>query len=481
MDVSLQLSDIWVVSYWLILALVLLRIVFRKRSSVSSSLAWFLIIVIFPIFGVILYVFFGEIQLGARRAERALRMREPFVTNLTSQAQRFTAERPENPVAQSVFDIMSRQLGTGGLTYRNLNLLKHPDVIFDAWLDDISQAQTSIRAAFYIWHSKGKVTAITDALIAAKKRGVDVELLIDHAGSWRFFLWHKDLRRMQQAGIKIVAALPVSIWRNLFRRVDLRMHRKLLIIDHHVAYSGSMNMADPAYFNIGRQVGPWIDLVIRFEGAAAFGVSKVFSWDWELETGERNFPAFPEQIKASNESMTMIPSGPDIGKDLISQVLLVTIYRAKQSIFLTTPYFVPSEAIFDALCHALQRGVSVTIIVPQKCDSRIAGWASRSFYEEFLRAGGEIRLFKKGLLHAKTVVIDQEVALVGSVNLDARSFQLNFELTFAIYNKEACQAIQAVLNEYHLDSDAVGANEWFKRSEVSRALERLCYFLSPLL
>lgn len=475
------ISDFGLILYWLFLASVLLRVVFRKRSSVSSSLAWILIIVVFPLFGALLYLFFGEVQLGTRRAERALKIREPFVSNLASQLKGHPPSRPTSPIAQSVYDIMNKQMGTGGFCYQDLTVLSEPDEIFSAWIHEINQAQYSIRVAFYIWHAKGRVSDVADALIAAKQRGVNVEILLDHAGSWRFFMWHKDLQRMESEGIDIVAALPVSIWRSLFRRVDLRMHRKLLIIDHRIAFSGSMNMADPRYFNTGRQVGQWIDMVIRFEGAAAYGVSKVFSWDWEVETGDRRFPEVKDSFPHTKQYLTMVPSGPDLGRDIISQVLLVTIYRAKQSIYLCTPYFVPSESIFDALCHALHRGVQVTLVVPQKCDSRLAGWASRSFYEEFLKSGGEIHLFKKGLLHTKAIIIDSDFALVGSVNLDARSFQLNFELTFAIHEADSCNEIKDVFNGYLEESERVSPEIWYERSPLHRAAERLCYFLSPLL
>ncbi|MCC5855075.1 MAG: cardiolipin synthase [Idiomarina sp.] len=476
----MQISDFWLVVYWLILASVFLRVVFKRRS-VGASLAWMLIIVIFPILGVLLYLMFGEVQLGKRRAERAQAMRDPFIQNLTSQIESHHTEEPTHPAAKAMFNIMERHLGTGALGYHHLDVYSEPDAIFDAWLNDINKAKVNIRAAFYVWHAKGRVIEVTDALIRAQQRGVKVELLLDHAGSWRFFMLARCYRRMRNAGIEITQALPVSIWRNLFRRADLRLHRKLLIIDHRIAYSGSMNMADPKFFNIGRQVGPWIDMVIRFNGAAAFGVSKVFSWDWEVETGERRFPELTTPLKESHQWMTMIPSGPDLGTDVISQVMLASIYRAETSITLSTPYFVPSEEIHHALCHAAQRGVKVVILLPERCDSRLAGWASRSFYSELLQAGVDIRLFSEGLLHTKALVVDDHVALVGSVNLDMRSLQLNFELSFALYNRDSCAKISALLGEYHNASVSVCSNRWKNRSRAHRLAERLTYFLSPLL
>lgn len=476
----MSLSTLGLIVYWLLLASVFFRIIFKRRA-VGASLAWMLVIVVFPIFGVLLYILFGEIQLGKRRAERARDLRAPFLHNMSAQLSQQMFVFPQCPAAYGVFSIMEQHLGMGALGYNNLQVYSDPDEIFDSWLTDIQQAQQSIRAEFYIWHEQGRVGEITEALIAAAQRGVHVEILVDHAGSWKFFMFSKQLAQMRAAGIEFLAMLPVSLWRNLFRRIDLRMHRKLLIIDHKIAYSGSMNMADPRFFNIEQNVGPWIDLIIRFEGAAAFGVSKVFSWDWEVETGERRFPVLTEELAPSTQWMTLIPSGPDLGTDVINQVMLCSIYRAEKSITVVTPYFVPSEDLLQALCHAAERGVRVVILLPEKCDSHLAGWASRSFYSSVLHAGADIRLFKQGLLHTKALVVDEQIAIVGSVNLDVRSFQLNFELSFALYNKDSCGKIMQLLESYKAESKAVCLAKWKNRSRLNRLLERLTYFVSPLL
>ncbi|WP_157957815.1 cardiolipin synthase [Aliidiomarina celeris] len=476
----MQITDFWLVFYWFLLATVFLRVLFKRRT-VGASLAWILIIAFLPLIGLVLYFSFGEIQLGGKRAERAQAMRDPFIQNLSNQLSGHSPSPPKSSAAKAVYALMERYLGTGALGYHALDVFSEPNDIFDQWLADIKSAKHSIRATFYIWHPQGRVLEIIDALIAAQQRGVKVEILVDNVGSWRFFLFKSHLNRMREAGIQVEAALPVFLGRSIFRRADLRMHRKLFIIDHKIAYSGSMNMADPRFFNVGRNVGPWIDMVIRFEGAAAFGVSKIFSWDWEVETGERRFPKLKEPIAQSEQWLTMIPSGPDLGSDVISQVMLASIYRAERTIMVSSPYFVPSESLCDALCHAAQRGVEVTLLLPEKCDSILAGWASRSFYSVLLEAGVNIRLFQKGLLHTKALVIDEQIAIVGSVNLDMRSLQLNFELSFALYNETSCKKVSALLHHYKNDSVAVDAGKWRNRGRLSRLAERVTYFVSPLL
>src|SRR5690554_5477640 len=482
MAVTLSLSTVGLIIYWLLLTTVFLRVVFKRRP-VSSSLAWMLIIVFLPFLGIVLYFLFGEVQLGKRRAERAQALRDPFIQNLSSHLIEQQDDQPTSTAAKAVYEIMQQHMGRGSIGYDNLQVFSAPDEIFDAWLTDIRSAKKNIRACFYIWHDQGRVKEVAQALIEAAQRGVEIEILVDHAGSWSFFMFSKQLDAMRSAGIEFVAALPVSLWRNIFRRIDLRMHRKLLIIDNKIGYGGSMNMADPRFFNSDRKVGPWIDMMMRFEGAAAFGVSKVFSWDWEVETGERRFPVLEKEIAQlpTTQWMTMVPSGPDLGTDVITQVMLTSIYRAEKCITVATPYFVPSESLLLALCHAAERGVEVIILLPKKCDSKLAGWASKSFYSDILRAGAEIRHFNKGLLHTKALVVDEQIAIVGSVNLDVRSFQLNFELSFALYNESSCGKIISLLNQYSENSEVVRYEDWERRGRLSRLYERLTFFVSPLL
>ncbi|WP_157981225.1 cardiolipin synthase [Aliidiomarina iranensis] len=476
----MQISDFLVIFYWLLIATVFLRIIFKRRP-VSSSLAWVLIIVVFPFLGVIIYLLFGEIHLGKRRAERAEALRKPFLENLTKFLRAQETPEPPGHAARAIYQTMHKRDGIGGLSYKNFSVLADPDSIFDQWLADIQNAKRDIRMEFYIWHPHGRVKEITEALIAAAKRGVSIEILVDHAGSWAFFMFNDDLKRMRAAGVKLLPSLPVNLFRNFFRRVDLRLHRKLIVIDHTTCYTGSMNMADPRYFNARKKFGPWIDIMLRFEGAAAFGVSKVFSWDWELETGERNFPQLHTELEVSDQWLSIIPSGPGQGEAVMHQIMLSMIHRANTSITIATPYFVPSEAIFDALCHAAQRNVQVCILLPKISDSKIASFASESFYSGLLDAGVELRLFEKGLLHTKAMVVDSELAMVGSMNIDMRSLQLNFELSVALYNADSCKQVCQLLSTYKQQSSAIDVDAWHDRPGYRRMAERFMYFLSPLL
>jgi cardiolipin synthase len=474
--------DIYFVLYWLIVAATTLRVIFT-RKTISAAMAWLLIIYVVPLLGAILYFLFGELRLGRRRAEKAASMRDPYLADLrklASQQAAPSSDKPPTPLQSAVNNILSQQLGVGPLPYDNFSVLATASQVFTQLLDDINEATSSIRMEFYIWDSQGRVHEVEQALIAAANRGVNVELLIDDAGAWRFF-FSDGYKAMKKSGIRIVDALPVSPIRLPFRRADIRMHRKVIVIDHDLAYTGSMNMADPLYFNKQVRVGQWIDAMVRFRGPAAVGLSRLFSWDWEVETNERNLDAMKSQSIQGKESMAIIPSGPGLNADLISQIMLCAIYRADNTITICTPYFVPTEPIFEALCQAADRGVKISIIVPKRNDSWLVSWSSRAFYDALLQAGAEIRLFEGGLLHTKAMIVDESMALFGSVNLDARSLQVNFELSLALFNPQSCLAICELINTYHGSSDAIDPKRWHRRSVFKRLRERLVFFLSPLL
>lgn len=467
------------VLYWLLTAAVTIRVVIYRRP-VSGTLAWLLVIYILPLVGAILYLLLGELNLGRQRAARAQAMVEPYLDNLNSRFDVASIPLPGGHLAQAVHQLLASRMGLGTLGYSRMQVLKSPETIFNQFIEDIRQASHSIRVATYIWHPGGRVDDVANELIAAAQRGVKVSLLIDHAGSRRFFRsrWRKA---MVDAGIQVVPALPVKLLRALVQRIDLRMHRKLLIIDDRIAFTGSMNMADPLLFKTNSRSGPWIDVMLRLDGQAASGLAKVFAWDWEVETGQRSLPDYYPTPDECNQWLSIIPSGPGVGEDLIGQAVLSSIYRANHRIVISTPYFVPSEAIFDALCQAARRGVDVTLLVPKRNDSLMVGWASRSYFELLLEAGVTIQQFEGGLLHTKAMLMDDELALVGSLNLDIRSLQLNFELTVALFGHDSCTGVKALLESYLKNCTPIELEQWQQRGRPARMLERLMFFMSPLL
>ncbi|WP_234919542.1 cardiolipin synthase, partial [Aeromonas veronii] len=369
------------------------------------------------------------------------------------------------------------------LSGNRMTLLNKPDWILREIAQDIRRSTLSCYLEFYIWHPGGDADEVCEALIEVAQRGVDCRLLLDSVGSKQFFRshWPKKLRK---AGVKLVEVLPVGAWRILFQRQDLRMHRKLVVIDDRVGYTGSMNMVDPRFFKQDAGVGQWVDIMIRVQGPMVPLMWSIFVWDWEMETGERLLDSLqhePEAWPQTNYRAQLIPSGPFVGGDCIQQSLLLAIYQARSHLVLTTPYFVPDDPLAAALSSAAARGVQVQLVLPARNDSIMANYACNAFMEELLAAGVEIYRYDAGLLHTKSVLVDDDFALVGTVNLDRRSLWLNFEVTLLVDNPSFVAQMTRLVQGYMAEATPMTLAQWQARPWYKKAMENIFYLFSPLL
>ncbi|CAK9885135.1 MAG: Cardiolipin synthase A [Candidatus Erwinia impunctatus] len=479
------LSWLLIFGYWLLIAGITLRIL-MKRRSVPSAMAWLLIIYILPMVGILAYLSFGELHLGKRRAERAKTMwpsTARWLNDLKSCHHIFTHKNSE--VARSLFKLCENRQGLAGVKGNQLQLLTSTDETLHTLIKDIQQAEQRIDMVFYIWQPGGLADEVAHALLDASIRGVHCRLMLDSAGSVQFFRSEWPAR-MRKAGIEVVESLKVSLLRVFLRRMDLRQHRKIVLIDNYIAYTGSMNLVDPRFFKQNAGVGQWIDLMARMEGPVATTLGIIYACDWEIETGKRLLPPPPDKNimpfeQASGHTIQIIASGPGFPEDLIHQAMLTAIYAAHEQLVMTTPYFVPSDDLLHAICTAAERGVDVKLIVPRDNDSLLVGWASRAFFAELLNAGVKIYQFEGGLLHTKSVLVDGQLSLVGTVNLDMRSLWLNFEITLVIDDHAFGDDLAAVQSDYIARSQLLDARKWGRRAVWQRVVERLFYFFSPLL
>ena len=479
------ISWLAIFGYWLLIASVTLRIL-MKRRAVPSAMTWLLIIYILPLVGIIAYLSFGELHLGKRRAERAKAMwpsTAHWLADLKNCKSIFATGNSE--VATPLFQLCERRQGIAGVKGNQLQLLTTSDDTLKALIRDIELARSNIEMVFYIWQPGGLADQVAESLMAAARRGVHCRLLLDSAGSVTFFRSPYPAM-MRNAGVEVVEALKVNLMRVFLRRMDLRQHRKVVLIDNFIAYTGSMNLVDPRFFKQDAGVGQWIDVMARMEGPVATTMGIIFSCDWEIETGKRILPPEPEYHslpfeEESGHTIQVIASGPGFPDELIHQALLTSVYSAREQLIMTTPYFVPSDDLLHAICTAAQRGVDVSIIVPKKNDSMMVGWASRSFFAELLEAGVKIYQCEGGLLHTKSVLVDGQLSLVGTVNLDMRSLWLNFEITLVIDDDGFGADLACVQDDYIARSTLLDQAEWLKRPLWQRVVERLFYFFSPLL
>jgi cardiolipin synthase len=475
---------------WAVRLALAARVVLRRIDPPVRT-AWLVVLIFVPIFGVVAYLLVGEARLGSRRIRRY----EALAKRLDTEAialWRHRCEEFENENAQ--FEHIA-VFGTavGGfppLSGNSLGLHTDAEKTLDAMVADINAARHHVHLLTYIWDPGTRSESVGLALEMAAARGVQCRVLVDAVGSKKF-LRSRRCASMRHAGVKVVAALPVHFLRALFARIDLRNHRKILVVDGEVAYAGSQNIADSTFRSRPWiRTGPWIDCTVRIQGPAAQALAVVFLTDWQLDSDEQlpeadsflpPIPARAPEGAATGTVVQVIPSGPGPAPASVAQAILACINVAREELILTTPYFVPDEAMKAALMAASVRGVGVHVVVPNVLDNRLVRAASRSHYLDLLESGVHIHHYRGGLLHAKTVTVDRDMAVIGSANIDTRSFRLNFEVTMMIYDTDVASLVRFMQRGYMEQSMEIQLARWRRRRWYRKMVENSAQLVGPLL
>lgn len=471
------------------------RVIMRKRPY-GVSLAWLVVVLLVPFIGGFFYLLFGENRLPERRIERAKASYHTYLSWLKTLNSRAPVSwETLNPECSPLHHQAVTLVGLPAMSGNDLSLITTPEEILTSITSAINKANSTCHMQFYIWQEGGRVDDVIDALMAAAKRGVICRLLLDSIGS-RDFLKSDIALKMKSAGIKIQESLPAGVISALFSRIDIRNHRKVVVIDGSLAYTGSQNMVDPKIFKSDAGVGDWVDLMVKIEGPVVESLAGTFISDWFIETDIGQFRSASllkdiEAVKKASDMKTipivgisavqLVPSGPGLVPDAIHNLLLTTIYAARRELILTTPYFIPDEPLLAALKAAAHRGVIVKIIVPKDNDSLLVKYASRARYEELAATGVQIFLYSSGLLHSKSITVDGDFSLFGSVNLDMRSFWLNFEATLFVYCKYFTQELYAIQQQYLKESEALDISSFSQRGNFEKFKENTILLVSPLL
>jgi len=479
------MSNLILVAHIIIIIALSIRVL-MKRRPVGVSLAWLILILILPFAGAMLYLFIGERRLGRHRVERAEALLGPYEKWLQELREHTSVGRPDlSGKCAAINRLAEGTLGIPAMGGNRVQLLDEAEVALRSIIADVHRAKSTCHMEFYIWQVGGTADEVGEALIRAVRRGVVCRVLVDAVGS-KNFLQSELAERFRKNGIELVAALPVGPIRMAFVRVDLRLHRKIIVIDGEIAYTGSLNLVDPRYFKQKAGVGQWVDAMVRIEGPAVQPLGAIFLWDWEVETAQgtevlKKTGDLKAVSQVGSAAVQVVPSGPGYKSDTIHQLFLTSIYTAEKELVITTPYFVPDESVVSALQSAALRGVEVTIILPEKLDSRLAFYASRSYFDDLLAAGVQLYHFQKGLLHTKSVTVDGGIALFGTVNLDMRSFWLDFEVTLLVYDSDFGMQIRRLQKRYLEESTPIDLEVWQKRSSRDRFIENAAQLFAPLL
>lgn len=430
------------------------RAITRANRTPAARVAWVAVIMLLPLLGVIAYLFLGETSIGRRRARR-LKAAEDRTVRPNHAAYAPVVIEPE---VAGQFELCRSINGLPPVADNRILLLGDPeasndqptldsDSAIDSLVRDIEQAREHVHISFYIWLDDNNGGKVAHAVADAARRGVRCRVMVDALGS-RAFTRGPRWRQLREAGVLLVATLNdiPRLGHLAVGRVDLRNHRKIVIIDNRIAYCGSQNCADPA-FRIKAKYAPWVDIFLRCEGPVARQAQYLFLCTWIAETGEpleglaAAEPA-PERFQPGSVAQ-MYGTGPTTPGNAMSNSFVDAIYSARQELVITTPYFVPDEAVLRAVCAAPRRGVETTIIFPERNDSWLVKNTSRSCYAELLVNGVSVYEYPLGLLHTKSMTIDRKTALIGSANIDRRSMQLNFENNLLVADEGVVAAVRA--------------------------------------
>lgn len=459
---------------------VLLRAILRPHREAASRLAWILIIVFAPLVGALAYLLLGETRVRRRRFGKLVDKslpRPPVDEGAVALLHRSHHSAPF-ALARTVNDL--------GPTLGNAaSLAADSNQAIDRMVADIDAGRRHVHLCTYIWLRDSNGLKIKDALVRAAARNVKVRVLADALGS-RAFIRSTHWKELKAAGIDARAALPFGDpLRILLRgRIDLRNHRKSLVVDNRVAWCGSQNLADPE-FRIKPKFAPWVDIMTRWQGPVVMDCQFLFVSDWMGEGGDDISACLsddpPGPAPGGKIAAQLIGTGPIFAYDAMPSCFSELIHSAREELVVTTPYFVPDEQLLYALLSAARRGVRVILVFPRRNDSRFVAAASRSHYRDLLHAGVRLFEFRSGLLHSKTMVVDRAVALIGSANLDRRSFELNFENNILFADKDFVREIRSRQDSYIAASAEVGAQQAAGWGIARRVWQNSMAMLGPLL
>jgi cardiolipin synthase len=465
----------YLISEWMIRFVMLFYV--PQRRSAAASRTWLLLIFLLPWPGLLLYTLFGRVSLPRRRIamqERASRR----IREVQAQRNANQSGLHESPPNLRTIIHFAGQLGDFDLCAGNtIELLADYRDSIERLVADIDAARRSVHLLFYIFEDDETGRWVADALLRAAGRGVRCRVLMDAIGSKRGL--RSLAPRLREAGIEVRAMLPAGFFRRNAARFDLRNHRKIAVFDNHIGYTGSQNIVNPEFV----PGYPNEELMARLTGPIVAQLQAIFLADHYFETDEA--PVYQEHFQdlppTGRSPAQLIPSGPGYPRENGQEFIVTLLYAARRRVVITTPYFVPDETVLQAMRSATLRGVAVHLIVSKHANQLVTQLAQRSHYEELLEAGVAIHLYEPRFLHAKHLTVDEDIALLGSTNMDIRSFALNAEINLVVYDPAVVQAIQKIQERYFLQSESLTDAGWRCRTLWEKVLQNSARLADSLL
>ena len=481
------MDDLWLISVaaWPVIVLTLdmvirvLAVIYIPRNRrPQTALAWLVLIFALPVPGILLFLLFGSRRLprSRRRKQREI---NNYILETTDGIEQVRRDHPWPPWLEPIVEL-NRKLGAMPLVGGNTAKL-HTEYLesIAAMTEAVGQAKKYVHVEFYILSFDRTTVPFFEAMRNAVERGVIVRVLLDHVAGIRSVGYLRTIHKLKRIGVQWHVMLPVQPLRGRYQRLDLRNHRKILVIDGTTAFTGSQNMIDSTYNKRGnlRRGLHWKDFMVRFEGPIVAGINALFITDWYSETDElliRETPDVAAPARTNTVDCQVVPSGPGFEGENNLRLFNSLVYAATERVILTSPYFVPDDSMLYAITTAAQQGLDVQLFASEVGDQPVVYHAQRSYYEALLRAGVRIWLYESPIvLHAKHFTIDDEVAVIGSSNMDMRSFSLNLEISVMVHGSDFVKEMRAVEQSYRDHSHELTLEEWMQRPVASRVLDNV--------
>jgi cardiolipin synthase len=477
-------TKIGIIIYCILLLLVCLRILYETHSS-TKTMAYLLFCVFIPVIGIFFYIAFGINYWRKRRYSKKMgldvklleKMEKQFRTNDAIVQQKDFGKED----TAELKTMLIKNLQSPLTRHNKLKLLLNGEEKFPELLKALEGAKHHIHLEYYIYDQDDIGKTIIELLIKKAKEGVEVRFIYDDFGSPS--IKKKTEKRLRDAGVEVFPFYKVHFYL-LANRINYRNHRKIVVIDGNTGFVGGINVSDK-YINKNKTQLFWRDTHLRIDGPGVYYLQYLFIADWNFCCPGSLEPTaiyLPKNEGEKNDTYVQIAgSGPDSAQPHILFSVLEAINLAREEILITTPYFIPGDSVLDALRVAASGGIKVKLLVPGKCDSRIVNAASKAHYTDLLQAGVEIYIYQKGFIHAKTLVTDSKLSMIGTANMDHRSFELNFEVNAVVYDIPFAKKMRTVFFNDLEDAEKLNAELWYKRPFLHRLPEKLARLFSPSL
>ncbi len=474
-----------VIFYILLMILVCIRVIYETRSA-TKTMAYLMLVIFIPVGGIVFYTLFGINYWRRKLYDKKSAENDKMLAMLKKQVSAYsygtsTPADMRDEDNKELAAMLAKELRSP-LTHGNkVKLLINGEEKFPEVLEALRNAKHHIHIEYYIYEQDEIGEQIEDILVQKATEGVQVRFIYDDFGSPS--IKKKTEEKMKKAGVEIYPFHKVLFYL-LANRINYRNHRKIIVIDGQTGFTGGINVCDK-YINNAKNKLYWRDTHIRIDGPGVFYLQYLFLTDWnfccaeKLQAEELHFVSNTKNT--ADTFLQVAASGPDSLQPSVLFSLLQAIYLAKKEILITTPYFIPGDSILEGLRIAALSGLKVKLLAPGICDSKLVNAASKSYYEELLLAGVEIYLYQKGFVHAKTLVADGKLSIIGTANMDYRSFELNFEVNVLLYDVMLAEQLRSVFFKDLEDAEKIDAERWCKRPAYQQLPEKLARLFSHVL